>query len=390
MKLSFFLNLINNQIFINQLKQIKNYKLINYKIGFKYIIYFSKINKILAYLNANQNHNINDLKKFIQNFNLNFQSSVILYRLSLVNNHFLAAYFFRKKFIYFLSKKNFFFYFRYFLNLSIENFNIKIYRQIDNIKILKKIFKNEIISKKYIFSKNYKNINNKKNKDKNSCLILDLIKGKKIAIIGPSRGSINKIELINFDTIIFLNEISIPKYLATHKKILYLNGFFLNNYSKHYTSSFSKFDLICLKEGLKKKITSKSNKIRYFDHTNNVLLGSGYMLTNIIFDLIQYRPKKIKAFNFDFFADENGFYNKQYLGNTILKRSYYKNFKDPSINFKMSFAIHDVYGNFLIIKSLFKRKIVLFDNKANRILNKSVYQYAIKLEFIFNRNNFIK
>ena len=149
-----FLNYFNNQLFINELKKVESQN--SYYFEKNKNKNFYKFHLVLKFFEINKNCNFHDIEKLVNKINLNFYSSIALYRLSIFCGKFSAAYFFRKKAIFFLNKKSLFLYFRYFLNLSVEMTDKHIYKKIYDKKILRNLFYDEILEKSYLFKNSIK------------------------------------------------------------------------------------------------------------------------------------------------------------------------------------------------------------------------------------------
>ena len=247
-------------------------------------------------------------------------------------------------------------------NLVINFFKFKNYKIFEKKKIfeiykyaLMLKYKKKIISKKksFIESKYYQ-----------------IIYNKNVIICGPS---VNKYKNLKSH---LKNNIKISMNSMGQKKnnqtISFYNKFRVISAPRKILHAYPKLLFLCFKtnEGIN-LILSKFKNInaRIFKNANNVLLNSygANLSQNIVYDTLFYNPKKIYLCGISF-----------YLGRKVYSKNYKINiFTNKEIG--ISLRIHDPFSNFLFLKNLFKRGLILASNETSKILNLSEIKFARRL-----------
>jgi hypothetical protein len=243
------------------------------------------------------------------------------------------------------------------LTKKINMFNKKQILEIDNyICLIKKIN-----SKKF----------RKKNNNKDYRKYLNVIHKSPIIVKGPTAKK-------NFsfkqrgEIIVQINEI---KKQYKNNVISYYNGGSIERYSGDIIKTLPTLLFSCFKTKgsfypLIFKVWRKNYKTRVYHNLKNILLNKygAFTIQNIIFDLLIHRPKKIFLTGMTF-----------YLG----KKLYEKDYIGPNVSMAhtvQALRIHEPFSNFLFIKNLYKRGVILVDGKLAKILKLSETKYAIKLD----------
>lgn len=130
------------------------------------------------------------------------------------------------------------------------------------------------------------------------------------------------------------------------------------------------------------------NRRRCFETNNYYFCGSPMMIQNIIFDVIHFRPEKIKLFNVNFYLSENTHYKEYYLN--IDRNSFIKNTDDRYCklwaNQKFStggFSHHDMLSQLNFVRNLWLRKRIQVDPECSKVLEMSNEEYLKAMERIY-------
>ena len=225
--------------------------------------------------------------------------------------------------------------------------------------LLNKINNNHVVSEDVAIDKDY----------------LSLIKGKRIAIVGPSQSSIRSgKEIDGFDLVIRFNykggSLSLSsKYIGSRTDISYLNGantWDLENRQKDVPI-----------RGLRAvvfKVPTNTNLSGY-ECARQMLLplercmldNSPYALPNVISDLLIYQPLEIKIFNIDMFLTGERDSSYGVMSKEYWKESYPK-------------AGHDPYSQYAYIQHLYNLGLINGDSVFNDIMDVGIIKYMRSLQ----------
>lgn len=214
----------------------------------------------------------------------------------------------------------------------------------------------------------------------------DFIKHKSLVVMGPSFDPKNSdVNLFDYD-IFILNNYKEKKQCSdskqnTNKIISYYNseiGTWFNHNFK--TLDFEFLDFLIFKDCTSNLDISQFDirtrkKIREAPIIYPLFINSSpYMLPIMLFDLLQYEPKKIFVLG-----------NNLYLNNKPYADNYHNRISattDPYA-FRLSFAIHGIIDNFLWLQSLYKMKLFDTDSYFATILTNSIDSYLHQMEEIW-------
>ena len=208
----------------------------------------------------------------------------------------------------------------------------------------------------------------------------NFVKGKSLVIMGPSFDPNNSdINLFDYD-IVVLNNYKEKKQYSNFKQsakkiISYYNG----EIGAWFNRNFKTFDFKCLDFLIFKDCTSHLD-ISQFDIRDAPTIyslfinSSPYMLPIMLFDLLQYEPKKIFILG-----------NNLYLNNKPYADNYHNRMSAMTdlYAFRLAFAIHGIIDNFLWLQSLYKMKLFDTDLYFATILTNSIDSYLQQMEEIW-------
>jgi hypothetical protein len=308
----------------------------------------------------------------------NFDQLVFLYKVFFSLGHILNALKIRQYLIEKISykdTKNFKDYFNK-INSLIECGRLK-----EALKITKKIQLSFILSPKYylflIYRKNicslikkilfrekanFHNLgvlNNFENEKKFS----NLIKDKKIALVGPGFSSINNgPEIDSYDLVIRLNIFESLNFDTTNiygskTDIVYFNGGLFNRIEKNGRTRFLEKKFICTRKNFSGQFINKN--IRSTRKLNLNLMGANGFIQDILIDLLHFDYKEIKIFNVDF---------------TLNKKMYFGNYSKPNVETQKNWynvqGKLDFFSNINFIRMLEKNRIIHVDNILQELLKR--------------------
>ncbi len=305
------------------------------------------------------------------------KKNIFLYKLAFSEGYVSIASLIRNNLINKYSKENFKTFDNFIFNLkcSIDNFDLKNAYNLINRKNLNLLF-----SPKYYLSYWYiKNINlflykltNNKHKDffdlgvvknlnneKNFC---ELLKNKKIAIVGPGNSSINHgNEIDKYDLVVRINANKDhtheeKKIFGSKTDIIYFNGDKFTEIEKNGINEFQRGKFICTRKNFSNLL--KKDNIRSTKKLTINLIGSNGFLQDILMDLVHYDYKEVKIFNFDFYLSKN-LYTKNYSNKNT----------DMTTN---PFLVHsklDLFGNINFVRLLNKYNLINVDENIKKIID---------------------
>jgi len=234
----------------------------------------------------------------------------------------------------------------------------------------KEIFLLNLLLHKIILKASNKKIINDEYLDRN---YLEIIKGKRIAIVGPSPSNLmNGKEIDAFDVIVRFNykgENLSTNYYGSRTDISYFNGANSRDVQKNYTG----LDIAGLKAAVYKipveenLLIGKCNRRMPLPIENFMLDNSPYALQNVVADLLLYNPLEIKVFSIDMFLTNN-----RDISYGVMDKSYWDNFYPK--------AGHDPYSNYLFIEYLYNNNFISVDSKLKRILDMEISEYMEELQ----------
>lgn len=238
---------------------------------------------------------------------------------------------------------------------------------------LLRIFNNylKIISRKYSF-----------NEHTIKSPMLDLIKNKKVIILGPAEDKEfnNKNYKNNYDISVMVNYLhgrdlkpDISYYGQTLKK---------TNEELTY-KSINDLKYACIfPEYLKLKKFSqiKSLNVKGIDKDLRSLMINfrtrPNLIQEVVFDLLKNNPKKIYLCGINFYLVKKIYRDRSYS-------KYFINEKKNKSVIENLRGSHDLFSNFMIIKNLWKNGLIDVSNDVEKLISLSEIEYANKLEMSY-------
>ena len=203
----------------------------------------------------------------------------------------------------------------------------------------------------------------------------NIIKNKRIAIVGPSNSLLNqRDEIDNFDVVIRMNqeahlEKSLADYIGTRTDVNYFGGALIES-RKEKVFDFineSKIQLVCFKnEDTFEALNSTKITTRQWFEFPWSFECSHMMVQNILLDLLCFSPKTIKLFNVDFYLGK-----KKYLSDKYKVGIYSRS---------PVFDLHDPFVNYRVVKFLYEKGFIEADPNIKKILKYSNRLYIKILE----------
>ena len=235
------------------------------------------------------------------------------------------------------------------------------------------IFLLDLLLHKIIKRKNNKKIIKDEYLDRN---YLEIIKGKSVAIAGPSQNDLtNGKEIDTFDVIVRFNykgENKSPIKYGSRTDISYFNGVNARDLEKN----IGKYLLQDLK-ALVFKVDFKGDKLNCkcvrrmllpLEHC--MLDNSPNALPNMLADLLLYQPQKIKVFSIDMQLS-----SKRDMSYGVMETSFWDGYYPK--------AGHDVYSQYKFIEYLYNSNFISVDSKLKAILDLGIVEYMKKLQEVY-------
>lgn len=218
-----------------------------------------------------------------------------------------------------------------------------------------------------------------------SKLYKNLIKGKKICIVGPLKGCAGDgFKIDSFDIVVRCNQWKKNKknlnYKGTKTSIIYFNGQFGDEFlKKNRNTLFNNEVLYCFKFGKKGLYDLKRfhGKYRFFDsritkeEKPQRFLGSAQLIPLIVNDLLRHEAKLIYIFHADLLLSplrEKNYYPKKY--------SHYNKLAAALTNS----GSHDAVSSFVYLKRIYEKKRLTGDSKFIKAIQLSLKDYCKKME----------
>ena len=228
----------------------------------------------------------------------------------------------------------------------------------------------DLFLNKIIFKTNNKKIFKERYIEKN---YLDLISGKRVAIVGPSLDNLNNgKEIDSFDVIVRFNykgENFSTNYYGSRTDISYFNGANTRDLEKN----LGKYSLQDLKTLVFKgpfqadKFNSKCVRRMFLPLEHFMLDTSPNSLPNMLADLLLYHPQEIKVFSIDMGLSTQRDISYGTWEKHIWDRFYPK-------------AGHDPYSQFNFVKNCYKNNLIKVDHILKEILELEISEYMEELQ----------
>jgi hypothetical protein len=212
------------------------------------------------------------------------------------------------------------------------------------------------------------------------------VEGKSIAIIGPAQsGEVHGDEIDSFDIVIRFNyngDDKMPdwKEFGRRSDISY----YANSFSKEISDSnkdyFKKIDFSVFKKieyDFQKQLL-ESQRGRVLRRNNQFFNGSPLAGSHALFDILHFRPQRVKLFNVNFYLT-NTPYHKGYFDGKF--QNYFDKF-----NFQ-AFAHHDLMSNINFTRNLWNADLIEVDTTCREVISLTTYDYLSALENLFIRED---
>lgn len=203
--------------------------------------------------------------------------------------------------------------------------------------------------------------------------LLNKIKDKKVAIVGPVQPLIKSGDEIDSYDIIFrfnyINKIKNPIYFGTKTTAsFYINPFLEKAISNN---SINDLDFFIYQNSKPIKNPTKHQGFPRFQPCMNnqpLLTGGANAIQRALFNILMYQPKKIKIFNANLWIRNN------------FEETYTSEHPDTSPErYLYDFVWHDPASNFVYTQQLYNHKLFETDSELNSILSLDLPAYLDKL-----------
>lgn len=256
------------------------------------------------------------------------------------------------------------------LERSLQKFSI-------NKFIDKNLFNNakvvgSIYNKKQFDSNSKTHINNHKDK-----YFGEFIKNKKVAIVGPAPSKLYLGEEIDeFDIVIRpsffgVDKLYDSKIAGSKTHISYYNWRKTEFFLEKKNEILNEIDFACLKRSTE-NINDK--RVRTPNLNSTFYFGEPNMIQIILYDIIPFRPKKIKLFFSNFYTTK-----------TIYNSSYFNMTENKKYSFDTAtMATHDIISQFNFVKNMYISDIIEADKETASVLSLKNENYIKRLVDIYH------
>ena len=223
--------------------------------------------------------------------------------------------------------------------------------------------------------------------EKTDDILLNYLKNKSIAIVGPSPSNETQGEEIDkFDVVarVSFN----PQGQDTEN--IYGSRTNLAYYGDHFSERISKQRKIIEHLGKIEFVSLKSTKsisklqaiapslknVRIFSGPKYLFFsGSPMMIQNILHDVLSCQPSRVKLFNTTLYLDDQNHRADYYFGDFPQSQPLLERFKLYS-----GFAHHDFISNFNYVKNLYQNGFIELDKICESVISLSTADYVCQLE----------
>ena len=205
---------------------------------------------------------------------------------------------------------------------------------------------------------------------------LEIIKGKSVAIVGPTPTNLtNGKEIDNFDVIVRFNykgENLSNNYYGSRTDVSYFNGANTRDLEKNIEKySLQDLNALVFKVSFQEdKFNCKCVRRMLLPLEHCMLDNSPYSLPNIIADLLLYQPQKIKVFSIDMQLS-----SKRDMSYGLMIASFWDTYYPR--------AGHDLYSQYKFIEYLYTNNFISVDSKLKEILDVGIVEYMKELQEIY-------
>ncbi|MGB0805822.1 MAG: hypothetical protein ACPGRC_03970 [Salibacteraceae bacterium] len=206
-----------------------------------------------------------------------------------------------------------------------------------------------------------------------------LLKGKKVALVGPVKGQENTAkEIDSSDIIVRLNYVESGKgcddeCLGLKTDLAYFNGVSCQILKEKYNGNLPSE----IKFGVFKGDTyfpdlKPKSKLKVVTSYNRFLLTGSYNLIQYaILDILKYEPGSVKIYGTDLMLSPN-----RYKGYAVQK-----NLKDNAL----AFLPHEPVAQYNLLRNLYKNKVVDVDSRLKEVLELGTENYMDGIQEIYGK-----
>jgi len=218
--------------------------------------------------------------------------------------------------------------------------------------------------------------------NKDDIWFANYINNKSIAIVGSAPSELLQgNEIDSFDIVVRLNTFfeegkENKKIVGSKTNIIYMGKQLTIDMarSKQLGSCINDVEIAVISNlsVLDKSDVRIANRVRQFFLDRNIFfMGFPNMVQRALFDLLLFKPKRIKIFNTNFYLSSNVYREKV---------SYTVNDSE----FLLAFALHDSYAQLNVVRNLFNKGIVEVDNDCRYVCCLSNEEYASRMEQLYS------
>lgn len=221
-------------------------------------------------------------------------------------------------------------------------------------------------------------------------LYQSFICGRSVAVLGPAPGTVNIEEIYDsFDIVVSLNyrgydQESSLYLLNSNVDISYYNSENSAKIQEDNNCVFFNHLRFAVFRSIRhefQKNLLKQNKSRVM-YTPNFFLFNGHaqLVQNVVYDILHFRPHKLKLFNVNFFTSKSS-YHSGYSINDDKKHVLWR---------WNSFADHDLISQLCFTRNLWRNGCIGVDDECKKVLNMSNTEYISIIEDVFARQKHFK
>jgi len=231
----------------------------------------------------------------------------------------------------------------------------------------------DLLLHKIIIKKSNKKIIKDQYIDRN---YLEIIKGQRVAIVGPSQNNLdNGKEIDSFDIIVRFNykgeNISAKNY-GSRTDISYFNEANTRDLEKKHKG----LDIGDLKAAVYKVpvienyLSCKCNRRMSLPIEHFMIDSAPFAFPSVVADLLLYQPSELKVFNIDMHIT-----CKRDSSYGAMRKSFWKEFYPK--------AEQDPYSNYLFIEYLYSNNFINVESKLKKILDLGIMDYMKELQEVY-------
>ncbi len=216
------------------------------------------------------------------------------------------------------------------------------------------------------------------------CKFANYLAGKSVAVVGPApTGEENAAEIDSFDVVVRINyggNDRLPDVNEFGRKVdvAYYNNECSDNINEMEDMAFfNDVDYAVFKSikyHYQKKILSDNRGRQFYSPQELFVNGGSNMIPNILYDLMYFRPDRIKLFKVNFYLSSQAYYEGYQIAaktDQSKKRAWYL------------FALHDPISQLNFVKSLWNAGLIEADDACQKALHLDSKEYITRLEGLY-------